>query len=279
MPKALGIYRETQNSPDRVGDDAKILEAAAEKLERFGIRTELARPDILRKSSPDWDLVFPMCEMPEALRRLQDWESSGCLVINPPDSVLGCYRTRLVPALQNLNGALFPKTEILKIDSGFPAVPMEFGGHGLWIKRGDVHNTQDGGDVLRIHHEKQWRKIHDDYRKRGITHAVFQEHIEGELVKFYGVGPGKWFCWFYHAQAKIGRYPFSSEILQKHTALAAQKIGLEIFGGDAIIPPDGRIVLLDINSWPSFARFRNEASVQIAEHLNKRIQEHARTRY
>ena len=101
---------------------------------------------------------------------------------------------------------------------------------------------------------------------------MFQEHVEGDLIKFYGVGPEKWFCWFYHAGARISEHPFSSQDLQKHTRAAAKCLGLEIFGGDAIVTSEGRIYLIDINSWPSFARFRNEASARIAEYLYAQLQ-------
>jgi hypothetical protein len=42
---------------------------------------------------------------------------------------------------------------------------------------------------------------------------------------------------------------------------------LEVYGGDAIITPESKIYVIDINSWPSFARVRDEAKVHIAEHI------------
>ena len=38
--------------------------------------------------------------------------------------------------------------------------------------------------------------------------------------------------------------------------LAAKAVKVEVFGGDAIVTPDGKIYIIDINSWPSFARVR-----------------------
>ena len=46
-----------------------------------------------------------------------------------------------------------------------------------------------------------------------------------------------------------------------------------MFGGDAIVTPDGKIYIIDINSWPSFARVRAEASVQIARRLRLRLRQ------
>jgi glutathione synthase/RimK-type ligase-like ATP-grasp enzyme len=52
---------------------------------------------------------------------------------------------------------------------------------------------------------------------------------------------------------------------------AAAALGLEVYGGDAIATQDGRAVLLDLNAWPSFALFREEAAERIAEHLARRF--------
>jgi D-alanine-D-alanine ligase-like ATP-grasp enzyme len=60
-------------------------------------------------------------------------------------------------------------------------------------------------------------------------------------------------------------------------AAGAGALNLDIFGGDAIITPEGRIYLIDINSWPSFARVRTEAAVQIAWQLRARLRRRAET--
>jgi D-alanine-D-alanine ligase-like ATP-grasp enzyme len=52
---------------------------------------------------------------------------------------------------------------------------------------------------------------------------------------------------------------------------AAAALGLEVYGGDAIVTASGRIVLLDLNAWPSFALYREEAAERIAEYLTRRF--------
>jgi len=39
---------------------------------------------------------------------------------------------------------------------------------------------------------------------------------------------------------------------------------LDIYGGDAVISPDGSISIIDLNDWPSFAPVRDQASKFIA---------------
>jgi len=51
---------------------------------------------------------------------------------------------------------------------------------------------------------------------------------------------------------------------------------LEIFGGDAIIRADGEPVIIDLNAWPSYARYRDRAAQAIANHLADRFQRRLR---
>ena len=39
---------------------------------------------------------------------------------------------------------------------------------------------------------------------------------------------------------------------------AAAALGLEIFGGDAIIKADGEPMIIDLNAWPSYALYRDQ---------------------
>jgi D-alanine-D-alanine ligase-like ATP-grasp enzyme len=52
---------------------------------------------------------------------------------------------------------------------------------------------------------------------------------------------------------------------------AASALGLEVYGGDAIATATGELVLLDVNAWPSFALYRDEASAAIASYLALRF--------
>ena len=69
----------------------------------------------------------------------------------------------------------------------------------------------------------------------------------------------------------LKNYGFDAEALKEQVQKAAQALGLEVFGGDAVVNPQGQIFLIDINAWPSFALFRSEAPRQIARHLLSKI--------
>ena len=114
---------------------------------------------------------------------------------------------------------------------------------------------------------------------RGIARAVLQPHVAGDLVKFYGVGPGggsdggpAWFRWFYHKDQTLAGHPLDPRQLGRLARRAAGALGLEIYGGDAIATADGGLVLLDLNAWPSFALYRDEAAPVIADYLAQRFE-------
>src|SRR5204863_495599 len=106
---------------------------------------------------------------------------------------------------------------------------------------------------------------------RGLARAVLQPHVDGDLVKFYGIGAGggphgepPWFRWFYHKEQTLAGHRFDERRLARLVRGAAAALGLEVYGGDAIVAPDGSSVLLDVNAWPSFALFRDEAAPRLA---------------
>jgi hypothetical protein len=143
----------------------------------------------------------------------------------------------------------------------------------LWVKRGDVHNTQEG-DVTFATTVEAVQAALAGLAARGITHAVLQPHVEGDLVKFYGIGGNArpdgtpaWFRSFYHKNQTLRGYPLDPVDLGRAVRRAAAALGLEVYGGDAIVTAGGGLVLLDVNAWPSFALYRDEASAVIAGYL------------
>jgi hypothetical protein len=154
--------------------------------------------------------------------------------------------------------------------------PPSSPGEAVWVKRADVHNTQDG-DVVFAPGPVEYRDSLAALAARGIRRAVIQPHVPGDLVKFYGIGGGTadggpaWFRWFYHKGQELAGHAFDAAGLARLARKAAAALGLEVYGGDAIVPADGVPVLLDLNAWPSFALFRDEAAPVIAAHLAQRF--------
>lgn len=276
IPHLWGIYRERQHSPGREFDDAEILRLVAKHVEAAGYQVHLKMPEELRGiDDPSPALIFLMCERTETLGLLEPLETKGIPHVNPLQAVLNTYRDRMIPLLVG-SAISIPRSQIISSNSSGPAhssPQLESYTFPIWIKRADVHNTQSG-DVELVPSLEQLRAALAVLHDRGISRVVLQQHVPGDLIKFYGIGKprigrqeGAWFRWFYHRDQELARYPFSEEALQTLTQQAADAIGLEVYGGDAIITPAGQIVLIDINAWPSFALFREEAASRIAAWL------------
>ena len=266
-----GIFREPAHSPGREVDDAEILGLTAKHLERKGFEVALKSPDevsgAIEQPPP---FIFLMCERLEILHQLRDWERRGVRQVNSPRAVLNTYRTRMVALFQAAH-IPFPRSRVVPAarDAAWPGP--------VWVKRGDVHNTQDG-DVVFASTERAFRDALGALARRGIPRAVVQEHVEGDLIKFYGVsdpagsrGRGGWFRWFYHKDQRLAGHPFDPRRLATLARRAAAALGLEVFGGDAIAPREGPPVLIDLNAWPSFALYRDVASAEIATYLETRF--------
>ena len=71
-------------------------------------------------------------------------------------------------------------------------------------------------------------------------------------------------------------HTFEAARLREAALDAAAALGVEIFGGDAIIRADGEPMIIDLNAWPSYARYRDQAAQAIADHLADRFQRRPR---
>ena len=265
--RGWGIFRERTHSPGRESDDTEILRLTGKHLEARGYQVllrgadELGGPD---EATPDF--VFLMCETVEALRRLSAWEARGVPHINPTGAVLDTYRDRMIARFAAA-GVPFVPSRLVVTSAPAPTTALP-----VWVKRADVHNTQDG-DVVYAGTAAALATALGALSGRGIAQAVLQPHIEGDLVKFYGIGAAvtagerAWFRWFHHADQRLAGHPVDTEALGGLAARAAAALGLEVYGGDAIVGPGGTLTLLDLNAWPSFARLRDEASEVIAAHI------------
>ena len=265
-----GLFREREHSPGRESDDAEILRLTGKHLESHGVQVELRAPEELSAGETPPDGIFLMCERMEALRVLLAWQERGVRQVNAPLAVLNTYRERMIAQLREAN---VPFIESRVVSTQGPAeLPAP-----IWVKRPDVHNTQEG-DVVFARTRDEAAAALAALAERGFERAVLQPPVEGDLIKFYGVGGGggadggpAWFRWFYHKDQRVAGHPFEVGRLARLVRAAATALGLEVYGGDAIASADGRLVLLDVNAWPSFALYRDEAAPVIAAYLALRF--------
>ncbi|OLB98729.1 MAG: hypothetical protein AUH30_07050 [Candidatus Rokubacteria bacterium 13_1_40CM_68_15] len=266
-----GILREREHSPDRENDDAEILKLTGKHLEARGFQVTFKTAEEVGEADPRPLGVFLMCERLEVLDRLHALEVRGVPHVNSPHAVLNTYRDRMIAHFSEAN-VPFIDSRVVSTDASADA-----GALPVWVKRGDVHNTQ-AGDVTFARTREGVAAALAGLAARGIRRAVIQLHVEGDLVKFYGIGAGArsdggpaWFRWFYHKDQHVAGHPFDPLQLARAVRRAALALALDVYGGDAIVTPAGQLVLLDVNAWPSFALYREEAAERIAAHVALRF--------
>lgn len=268
-----GIYRESAHSPGRIEDDRAILDSVGAALATRGFDVKLIAPDA--GFDARFANIFVMCERGPILDRLQNAEKTGSIIVNSPDAIRNTYRHRMV-GLFARHRVSAPVSQIVASDASKARAAI-----GVWVKRYDFHATE-AHDVMYAASEEGWREALSGFAKRGIPFVVAQEHVPGDLVKFYGVRnaiaptDSNWFEWFYHRDKGMLGHSFEVQGLRRAAFGAAAALGLEIFGGDAVIRADGEPVIIDINAWPSYARYRESAAQAIADLLTQRFQRRPR---
>jgi hypothetical protein len=261
MPRALGVYRESQFSPGKVEADAAILDAVLAHLAAAGIGTRALSPSqFINDRGARCDLIMAMCQGEEALQHLAAAERSGVLVINSPAAIRSCYRDRLGAVLSQVES---PVPAGMLVETAAPIdrrsiAPLD-ADCGIFVKRGDLH-ALIAEDVRRAGDLASLALILRDFASRGVRFAYLQQAVEGRVVKFYGVTGGGYFT---VGDSDAGTPGELMERLHHAAQGAASALGLEVWGGDAIVnAADFKIV--DFNDWPSFERVRMQAAAAIA---------------
>jgi len=275
VTQLVAIYRSPSYSPLQHGvNDTAILDATVAELARSGwSAVKTSEREVEQGRLPAAALYLNMCQGALAAEQLMPLESDGAVVVNRPSSALNCHRYRLVKRLGE-STLSFPRTLILASSAPPSLEQLEAicpDHQKVWIKRGDVH-AERPEDVVATGREG----IADALRAftgRDIPWVALQEHVPGPIVKFYGVTDGRFFRWYGSDAGFAGERPKIDENRLKALAFeAAAILGLDVFGGDVAFPEPDRPVLIDINDWPSFAPFREEAARAIAEYIHDRLE-------
>lgn len=273
-----GVRRGNQFSPNHIGNDAAIFSLTANHLRQAGYRVnEYIESDLLLKEISE-PVIFNMVRDWRSIHTLQRLErEQQRLVVNSGYGIENCTREKMTRLLTS-NAISHPKSLILPTNDDPTAALEEAGLQHCWIKRGDFHAIHRE-DVTYVRNREEAKGILKEYAIRGIETAVINEHLVGDLVKFYGVTGTDFFYWFYPSQIHHSKFgwevvngaakgiSFSEERLIDLCNRAAEVLGIHIYGGDCIVAEDGEIRLIDFNDWPSFAPCREQASQQIAKRI------------
>lgn len=284
--KIAGVMRAGAYSPNHIGNDAAIFNAAADQLRKRGCEVTVYSEEQFRNSEITEEVVLNMCREQESIRKLISLEERGRLVINSGYGIENCTRERMTRILLG-NGIPYPESLIVNTNEDVRR-ELEHAGFGAcWIKRGDFH-AMHKEDVSYCRHIQEAQEVLHEYFYRGIRRAVINKHLEGDLIKFYGVQGQPWFFWFYpfdEGHSKYGHEAingksrglhFDEDYLKSICQKASEIMDVKVYGGDCIADPDGSIRIIDFNDWPSFAPCRAEAAPHIAKCVLQAIKERRR---
>lgn len=267
MLQIAGVRREQLYSPNHVGNDAMIFMKTVEHLTEFGTDVKIYEEQDLGKIEIKEPFVFSMAQGVEGTEILLQLEKQGKFIINSPQGSINSYRINMVKILPE-KGIPFPKSLIVSIDEKDKIKFKDFNARKIWVKRGDVHAVHRE-DVTLVYSEDERKNIFHEFEKRDIKEVVLQEHLDGDVIKFYAIVGSPLFHWYY--LNGVNHTPFDKNKLVDLAQSSAMALGLDVYGGDAVVAEDGSISIIDINDWPSFAPVRDEASEQIAKLIFKKV--------
>lgn len=264
--KIATIARNTADSPNMVENDAALLQSIEERLAAMGHYVKRTNETELFDG---YDAICHMTRTPEILALLKDVEKTGCKVINTPAAVERCSREAFTQILDKNDIPQPPHRAITTIDD---TKALQFPG---WIKKSNGW-SRTKEDIAYVTNKEEATEAFN-YIKENGNNALYFEHIKGDIIKFYAVN-GYYFTYLYpqckgtkfgyeKINGTANHYPFDNEVLKKTAFDAATAIGLDIFGGDAIITPEGDIYIIDINDFPSFSAVREIAARHIADSI------------
>jgi hypothetical protein len=257
----LGIARERVYSPGKVDDDRAVLDAVADRLGSAHRVRVVSADEPLPEIAPP-TTVFAMCQGPAALATLRRWEAAGVRIVNRPAAIANTHRARMLAAFER-HGIAHPTSRLLRTDAD-DELPAWVDG-GAWLKRGDVHATQPD-DVVRVDGRAAAHAALAAMRRRGIATALLQQHVAGEVIKFYAVR-GCFFACFAPSRSAAALSHSARRAMNELAEAAAASLELEVYGGDCVYDRDQILSLIDLNDWPSYAPCRSGASQAIASYL------------
>lgn len=279
--KVAGVKRKTKYSPNHIGNDGMIFSMTADCLRNMGYEVKEYTESEFVLSEEEENYIFNMARDRATIKRLKQYEKAGAIIVNPGTGIENCTREAMTRLMLE-NEIPHPASIIIDV-TGDPSQELEkIGADAFWIKRGDSHAIHRE-DVTYARNIPEVKSILKEFALRDIPNAVINEHLVGDLVKFYGVADTDFFYWFYPydlSHSKFGlekingaakEFPFDVETLKKACDKAGEVLEVKVYGGDCVVAEDGSFKIIDFNDWPSFAPCRNEAAPKIAECIHKQI--------
>lgn len=275
------VRRDTLFSPNMVSNDDAIFNDVAKYIREHGYAVNFYTESEFVNSELSERNIFTMMRSTAAIKRLQEMENDGVRAVNSAFGIENCWRGNLTRTMMSA-GIPHPGSLILRTDSDVETTALPQCFNHCWVKRADSQPTGKN-DVIYIDDICKLSKALRECYDRGIAEVVVNAHLQGDLIKFYGVRGSDFFYHFYpqvNTHSKFGLekingaptgIPFNEEELRHICSKTAERLNVHVYGGDCIVSPDGTIRIIDFNDWPSFSPCRDEAAVAIGDIIIKTL--------
>lgn len=288
-PKFLFIARDERYSPNNEAKDAAIFRAVTDRLARQGYKIDSC-------SESEWEQMDTkavsakyqqIIHMARRMRSLMRLERITIPVWNAPSAVRTVSKSReLTLSLLEQAGVPVPhwwayEPEEDEMFLCEPSLQRLLPG---WVKA----MREDGArpdDITFVQTPLEADTNILRLASENVPDIVVTRHEDGELIKCYvvlsseGLQPRmlRWFRPQVTGYSKFGEAETHNTLLEQLSvdeeslsALATKigaALGLQIFGFDAIIRPDNKLVVIDVNDWPSFSICQQEAADAIVSEI------------
>ncbi len=275
----LAVHRAVEFSPNHAVSDAAILQVVISKLEVKGFKVNLIDEDAFDHMPDDeirsYEFVVHMMRRMSSLLKLQRLQLPAA---NAPQAVLTVAKSREM-TLELLQDAGIPVPQWWAYEPSEDCM-FQCDPDLQQLLPGWVKVMREGGtrhdDVTWVETPLQADARVIELAGQRVPDIVVTKHIKGDLLKVYAVAPDMVYA-FYPQEMNYTKFGTAE---QHNSALAhisykkedleaiawgiARTFGIEIFGFDAVVEPSGRIVVIDVNDWPSFSAYRENAASAIA---------------
>lgn len=267
--RCLAVGRGTQHAARHVTNDGLMFDLVCTGLRAFGWIVELIAEDELAATIHgtgfEHDCIISMAQRPENVELLRGPEVGGIPIVNDPAAVTNCYRSNLVETLKDSEVPFARSIVLGPVGMSYDYLAVELGPE-FWLKRGDIHAAHEN-DVRLVGDAGSFAEAIENFRSREVDTLVAQEHLPGEVVKFYAVaGTGFFHAQYFESEADV---TFDTAPLESVADAAAARLGLTIYGGDVVLTAHRGPVVIDLNAWPSFGKVRAAAAPKMVEAIRR----------
>lgn len=285
----LLIRRAECFSPHHEANDRAIIDAVGQRLAEAGHAVTSVAEDEWPKMTDaevcSFDVVFHMTRRLRSLMRLERL-SDAMHVVNPAHAVRQVATSReLTLSLLHEGGVAVPPwwaydpeaDEMFQCEEHLQALLPG------WVKAMRPNGAHPD-DVRFVQTPLEADVAVIELAAEAVPDIVVTRHCPGDLLKCYAVADPRGEVWthsFYPQEQGYSKFgeaeqhnsslqhmPLAAGEVERVAGLVARIFGLQVFGFDAIVQPDGTLVVIDVNDWPSFAVCRDEAADHIAALLH-----------